>query len=79
MSAISGGLAQVAVGRAYAHAPAARIAALTYSGVLFTYVLEAVLFHRVPAPAQIAGAALVIAGGVLVSGVLRVPEPVTAE
>jgi drug/metabolite transporter (DMT)-like permease len=79
VSAISGGLAQVAVGRAYAHAPAARIAALTYSGVLFTYVFEAVLFHRVPALAQIAGAALVIAGGVLVSGVLRVPESVTAE
>jgi drug/metabolite transporter (DMT)-like permease len=78
-AAVSGGFGQLAVGRAYAQAPAARIAALTYSGVLFTYVLEAALFHRVPAPAQAMGAALVIAGGVLVSGVLRVPVRALAE
>jgi drug/metabolite transporter (DMT)-like permease len=78
-AAVSGGFGQLAVGRAYAQAPAARIAALTYSGVLFTYLLEAALFHRVPAPAQIAGALLVIAGGVLVSGVLRVPVRALAE
>lgn len=72
-SALSGGLGQVAVGRAYAHAPAARIAALTYSGVLFTYLLEAALFRHVPTWMQAGGAALVIAGGVLVSGVLRAP------
>ncbi len=73
-SAISGGFGQVAVSRAYAHAPAARIAALTYSGVLFTYLLEAVLFRHVPTWMQAGGAALVIAGGVLVSGVLRAPS-----
>ena len=79
-SAISGGLGQVAVGRAYARAPAARIAALTYSGVLFTYVLEALLFHRLPGAAQAAGALLVIAGGMIVSGVLRLPaRAVVAE
>lgn len=78
-AAVSGGVGQLAVGRAYAQAPAARIAALTYSGVLFTYLLEAALFHRVPALAQVAGAALVITGGVLVSGVLRVPVRALAE
>jgi drug/metabolite transporter (DMT)-like permease len=71
--AVSGGFGQVAVGRAYAHAPAARIAALTYSGVLFTYALETLLFHRAPSLAQSGGALLVIAGGVLVSGVIRWP------
>lgn len=79
VAAISGGLGQLAVGRAYAQAPAARIAALTYSGVLFTYLLEAALFHRVPVPAQVAGAMLVVVGGVLVSGVMRVPVRAVAE
>jgi drug/metabolite transporter (DMT)-like permease len=78
-AAVSGGFGQLAVGRAYAQAPAARIAALTYSGVLFTYLLEAALFRRAPAPAQMAGAALVIAGGVLVSGVLRAPARPPAQ
>jgi len=79
ISAISGGLAQVAVGRAYAHAPVARLAGLTYSGVVFTYALEAVLFRRTPSPAHLLGAALVVAGGLLVSGVLGAREPVPAE
>jgi len=70
-SAVSGGLGQVTVGRAYAHAPAARLSALTYSGVLFTYVLEAILFHHSPTWMQVAGALLVIAGGLLVSGIGR--------
>jgi drug/metabolite transporter (DMT)-like permease len=69
--AVSGGLGQLAVGRAYAHAPAARLSALGYSGVVFTYLLELALFHRAPAAGQLAGALLVVLGGVFVSGVMK--------
>jgi len=77
--ALSGGFGQIAVGRAYSAAPAARIAGLTYSGVLFTYLLEAAMFHRAPSLAESAGAALVVLGGVLVSGLVRPPERAIAE
>ncbi len=79
LSALAGGLAQVAVGRAYAHAPAARMSALTYSGVLFTYLLELALFHRAPGPLQIVGSALVVGGGLVVAGVFSRPVPAQAE
>jgi drug/metabolite transporter (DMT)-like permease len=77
--AIAGGFGQLAVGRAYARAPAARMSALTYSGVLFTYVAEAALFHRAPGLVQCAGALLVVAGGVLVSGIMTRAAVVVAE
>ena len=78
--ALAGGMGQLAVGRAYAQAPAARMSALTYSGVLFTYVMEAVLFHRPPSLAQSGGALLVVLGGVLVSGIIATPQaPPVAE
>jgi drug/metabolite transporter (DMT)-like permease len=67
ISAVSGGFGQLAVGRAYARGAAAGMSALTYSGVLFTYLLEVALFHRVPEPHQMLGAALVIIAGVVVS------------
>lgn len=77
LAALAGGFGQLAVGVAYAHASAARMSALTYSGVLFTYVAEALLLHRAPGAGQVVGAALVVAGGVLVSG-LFTPPTVTA-
>lgn len=77
--AIAGGLGQLAVGRAYAQASAARMSALTYSGVLFTYAAEAFLFRRAPGLQQCAGAALVIAGGVLVSGLVTPAAKIAAE
>ncbi len=67
LSALSGGLGQVAVGRAYAHGAAAQLAALGYSGVVFTYLLELALFHRAPAAHQVIGAAMVIIAGVAVA------------
>jgi len=70
---LAGGIGQLAVGRAYAQAPAARMSALTYSGVLFTYVTEAVMFRHAPGLAQSAGAVLVVLGGVLVSGLAARP------
>ncbi len=67
LSALSGGLGQVTVGRAYAHGAAAQLAALGYSGVVFTYLMESLLFHRVPQAHQITGACLVIGAGVWVA------------
>ena len=78
LSALSGGLGQVAVGRAYSHGSAARLAALGYSGVVFTYLLELGLFHQVPQRHQIAGAALVIAAGVLVAFASRPARGIVA-
>jgi len=66
-SALAGGLGQAIVGRAYAREPASRLAAFNYAGVVFTYLLEVLLFRRVPAAHQVAGALIVVAAGVLVS------------
>lgn len=67
LSALSGGIGQTIVARAYAHAPASRLAAFTYAGVVFTYLLEVVLFARAPETHQVLGALIVIAAGVFVS------------
>jgi drug/metabolite transporter (DMT)-like permease len=66
-SALAGGLGQTIVARAYAREPASRLAAFSYAGVVFTYLLEAALFRRVPEPHQVAGALIVIGAGVAVS------------
>ena len=73
ISALAGGLGQVVVGRAYAHAPASRLAAFGYSGVVFTYLLEVALFHRAPQASQVVGALLVVGAGLLVT--LGRPRP----
>jgi len=67
LSALSGGLGQVTVGRAYARGAAAQLAALGYAGVVFTYLLELALFHRAPQAHQVLGACMVIAAGVWVA------------
>lgn len=66
-AALMGGVAQVAMGRAYGLQSAARLSAFSYVGVVLTYALEAAYFRRAPMPHQWLGAALVIAAGVLVS------------
>lgn len=73
LTAGAGGLGQVAMSRAYGLDKAARLSALSYAGVIFTYLLEAVLFGRLPQVHQWTGAALVVLAGVLVSS--RSPEP----
>jgi drug/metabolite transporter (DMT)-like permease len=76
---LAGGLAQVAMTRAYALETAARVSAMSYLGVAFTYVLERALLGTAPVLAQVAGAATICAAGVLVSGVFaRGPAPVSA-
>jgi len=67
IAALSGGFGQVFVGRAYARAEASRLAAFGYMGIVFTYVLEIVLFARSPAWHQVLGSLMVIAAGVGVS------------
>lgn len=66
-AALSGGLGQVFVGRAYARGRAATLSAVAYSGVVFTYALEVAMFGQVPEWHQLLGALLVIGAGVMVS------------
>jgi drug/metabolite transporter (DMT)-like permease len=68
-SALSGGLAQVAMSRAYSLDRAARLSAFAYTGVAITYALEALVWRRIPQPHQWTGAAIVIAAGLVVTGV----------
>jgi len=76
-SALCGGLAQVAMSRAYALDRAARMSAFAHAGVVMTYLLEAAVWRRFPAPHQWTGAALVVVAGLVVSGigVAAVPAP----
>ena len=67
ISALAGGAGQTVVARAYAREAASRLAAFNYAGVVFTYLLEAALFRRVPEPHQVVGALIVIGAGVAVS------------
>lgn len=67
LSALSGGIGQTIVAKAYAHESASRLAAFTYAGVVFTYLLEVVLFARTPVAHQVLGALIVIGAGVFVS------------
>ena len=76
LAALSGGLGQVFVGRAYARAEASRLAAFGYMGIVFTYVLEVVLFARTPAWHQMLGSLMVIAAGVGVALARRPAAPV---
>jgi drug/metabolite transporter (DMT)-like permease len=64
---LSGGIGQTIVAKAYAHESASRLAAFTYAGVVFTYLLEVLLFARTPVAHQVLGALIVIGAGVFVS------------
>ncbi len=74
---LMGGLAQLAMTRAYALDRAARIAALTYLGILFTHLLAIPVFGEQPGLEQLAGATLVVASGLLLArDARREPTPV---
>lgn len=60
---LAGGLAQLAMTRAYAHLEATRATALSYAQVLFTYVLAAIAWDGPITPMRMAGASLVAVGG----------------
>lgn len=66
-SALAGGLGQIALSRAYGLDRAARLSAVSYSGVVITYGLEVLVFARAPMLHQWIGAGLVCVAGVVVS------------
>lgn len=61
---LTGGLAQLAMTRAYSLDGAARVAAVGYAGVVFTRLFAFPAFGEVPSAAQLAGSALVVGAGV---------------
>lgn len=61
-----GGVAQILVTSAFRFAPASMLAPYDYSAMLFAILLGWVLFAELPTPVMLAGAALVIAGNVVV-------------
>jgi drug/metabolite transporter (DMT)-like permease len=67
VTGVCGGLGQLAMTRAYSHDRAARVSALSYSGVVFTRMLGAAFFGELPTVMQALGSALVIASGISLS------------
>lgn len=64
---LSGGLAQVAMTRAYSLDRAARISALNYLGIIFTNIFAIPVFGGFPGFWQIVGSGLVIISGLFIS------------
>jgi drug/metabolite transporter (DMT)-like permease len=62
-----GGLAQLALSRAYALEQAARVASLAYIAVVVDAVLGALAVHEWPSGPTILGMALVVTGGLVVT------------
>jgi drug/metabolite transporter (DMT)-like permease len=70
-----GGAAQIAMTRAYALVPAARVTAIAYLGIVFTHVLAMPVFGDRPTAWQALGAALVVGAGLAITGsARRAPE-----
>ena len=67
VTGLCAGLAQIAMTRAYSLDHAARVSALTYTGVVFARLLAAPVFAEVPGAGQAFGSVLVIASGVLLA------------
>lgn len=64
---VTGGLAQLALTRAYSLDRAARLAAIGYLGIVFTEILAAVFLDERPSLAQLMGSLLVIGAGVFLA------------
>jgi len=67
LAATAGGLGQVTMSRAYGLGTAASLSAISYSGVVITYLFETISFARAPRLHQWIGAALVCVAGVVVA------------
>ncbi|MEO8877816.1 MAG: DMT family transporter [Polyangiaceae bacterium] len=67
IAGVSGGLAQIAMTRAYALEFAARVSPFGYLIIVFTAALGAALLHDWPKPLALSGMALVLAAGVVVT------------
>jgi drug/metabolite transporter (DMT)-like permease len=64
---ITGGLAQLAMTRAYSKDHAARVSAVGYSGVVFARLFALPVLGEVPSVAQVAGSVLVVVAGVVLA------------
>jgi drug/metabolite transporter (DMT)-like permease len=64
---VCGGIAQIAVTRAYALERAARVAGLAYLSVVVDAILGAVALREWPSPLTVAGMALIVSGGLVVT------------
>ncbi len=67
LAAAAGGLGQITMSRAYGLGRAANLSAVSYSGVVITYLIETFSLARAPRPHQLIGAALVCVAGVVVA------------
>ena len=67
VTGVSGGVAQLAMTRAYALTEAARLGAVGYIGTVMGFVGSVVFLHERPDPTQIVGAVLVIGAGVVLA------------
>ncbi|MDO5705409.1 MAG: DMT family transporter [Paracoccus sp. (in: a-proteobacteria)] len=61
-----GGLAQILLTSAYRHADASLVAPFEYASMLFALAIGYAVFDEVPATSMLAGAAIVMAAGVLI-------------
>jgi drug/metabolite transporter (DMT)-like permease len=64
ITGLSGGLAQLAMTRAYSLDGAARVSAVGYTGIVCTRLVAIPLFGEIPSALQVAGSAVVVAAGV---------------
>jgi drug/metabolite transporter (DMT)-like permease len=64
---VMGGFAQLALTRAYAMERAARVAPIGYLNVVVSAVLGALALHEWPSGRAVAGMALIVAGGLVVT------------
>lgn len=67
LAGVCGGVAQVLMSRAYAKERAARVAGVSYLSPVVSAILGVVLLHERQGPSAVAGMALVIGAGVLVT------------
>jgi drug/metabolite transporter (DMT)-like permease len=73
LAGVCGGVAQLAMTRAYALEPAANVGSMGYLGVVVSALLGAIVLHEWPTASAIAGMGLVIAGGLVIALRLQAP------
>jgi drug/metabolite transporter (DMT)-like permease len=67
LTGLTGGIAQLAMTRAYALDRATRVSTLTYAGIVFTYLLAAPIFGERPGPVGTIGAICVMGAGFILA------------
>jgi len=80
LTGLSGGLAQICMTRAYGLDRAARVSAITYTGIVFTRLFAFPVFDERPTLVTVAGSLLVIGSGIALAlrgGIARGDPPVS--